>query len=268
MSTTKSEASRLEGDTPAQRLLTLLEVISEKDQFFTLQSMVEETNMPKPTLHRMLQQLESSGMLQREADGRHYSHGRRLQQLAENLLLNDTLRGTRHAILSSLADEIGESCNVTALSHGEVLYLDRVETSAPLRFYLQPGSRVPVHCSASGKLFLAQMTPAQRRRLLCDLPLERFTANTLTDQQALEEEIQHVKQHGYSFDNEEFLPGLLCIAVLASNPTGVSNIGVAVQGPIMRFSHDQALACLPALRRAADAIADLCQEGVSPADQA
>ncbi|WP_417544379.1 IclR family transcriptional regulator [Marinobacter sp.] len=268
MSTTKSDANRLEGDTPAQRLLTLLEVISEKDQFFTLQGMVEETGMPKPTLHRMLQQLENSGMLQREADGRHYSRGGRLRRLAENLLLNDTVRGARHAILTSLVEDIGESCNITALSGGEILYLDRVETPAPLRFYLHPGSRVPVHCSASGKLFLAQMASAQRRRLLADMPLKQFTHNTLIDHQALEQEIETVKQQGYAFDDEEFLPGLLCIAVLASNPTSVSNIGVAMQAPIMRVNREQALSHLPALRRAADAIAAICQEGVPAASSA
>jgi len=267
MSTINSDPTRLEGDTPAQRLLTLLEVISEKDQFFTLQGMVEETGMPKPTLHRMLQQLESSGMLQREADGRHYSRGGRLRRLAENLLLNDTVRGARHAILTSLVEDIGESCNITALSGGEILYLDRVETPAPLRFHLHPGSRVPVHCSASGKLFLAQMTPAQRR-LLADMPLKQFTRNTLTDHQTLEQEIETVKQQGYAFDDEEFLPGLLCIAVLASNPTGVSNIGVAMQAPIIRVNREQALSYLPALRHAADAIAAICQEGVPAASSA
>lgn len=266
MSTTKADPNRLEGDTPAQRLLALLEVISKKDHFFTLQSMVEETGLPKPTLHRMLQQLETSGMLQREADGRHYSKGGRLRRLAENLLLNDTVQGARHAVLAALVEEVGESCNITALSGSEVLYLDRVETPAPLRFYLHPGSRVPVHCSASGKLFLAQMTPAQRRRLLADTPLKKFTRNTLTDHEALEKEIELVKQQGYAFDDEEFLPGLLCIAVLASNPRGISNIGLAIQAPIMRMSRDQALACLPALRRAADAIATICHEGMPSAE--
>ncbi len=140
MSNIKSSGNRLEGGTPTQRLLALLEVISEKDQFVTLQGLVEDTGMPKPTLHRMLHQLEDSGMLQREADGRHYSRGTRLRRLAENLLLNDTIGGARHTILASLVEEIGESCNITALSGSEVLYLDRVETPAPLRFYLHPGS--------------------------------------------------------------------------------------------------------------------------------
>ena len=76
------EPARIDGDTPAMRLFALLEVIAGKDQFFSLQSMVEETGLPKPTLHRMLQQLESAGMIQREGDGRHYSMGLRLRRLA------------------------------------------------------------------------------------------------------------------------------------------------------------------------------------------
>ncbi|PMR72462.1 IclR family transcriptional regulator [Billgrantia endophytica] len=262
MTSSKSDITKLEGDTPAQRLLALLEVIAEKDQFFTLQSMVEETGLPKPTLHRMLQQLETSGMLQREADNRHYSKGSRLRRLAENLLLNDTVHGARHAVLGQLVDEVGESCNITALSGGEVLYLDRVETSAALRFYLHPGSRVPVHCSASGKLFLAQMSPTQRRRLLETLPLKAFTNNTLTDIDALETEIETVRQHGYAFDDEEFLSGLICIAVLAPNPRGRSNLGIAIQAPIMRMTQEQALQCLPALQRAAEAIAAIDRDAM------
>ncbi|WP_337133630.1 IclR family transcriptional regulator, partial [Staphylococcus aureus] len=137
------------------------------------QGLVEETGLPKPTLHRMLQQLEAAGMLQRDGDNRQYGTGVRLRRLAENLLLNNTVQGARHAVLRRLVEEVGESCNITALSGNEVLYLDRVETTAPLRFYLHPGSRVPVHCSASGKLFLAQLSPTQRKRLLAHVPLEQ-----------------------------------------------------------------------------------------------
>nr|WP_300310771.1 IclR family transcriptional regulator [Halomonas sp.] len=262
MTTSRLDARSIEGDTPAQRLLALLEVIAEKDQYFTLQSLVDETGMPKPTLHRMLQQLENSGMLQREADNRHYSKGTRLRRLAETLLLNDTVQGARHAVLAELVREVGESCNITALAGAEVLYLDRVETSAPLRFYLHPGSRVPAHCSASGKLFLAQMSPSQRRRLLAEVPLTSFTRNTITDIDALEAEIEEVRQQGYAFDDEEFLPGLLCIAVLAPNPSGVSNVGLAIQAPIMRMDRQRALECLPVLERAAAAIARINQGAV------
>lgn len=249
---------RIDGDTPTLRLFSLLEIIARKDQFFTLQGLVEETGLPKPTLHRMLQQLESAGMLQREGDGRHYSTGVRLRRMAEDLLLNNTVHGARHAVLRKLVEEIGESCNITALSGSEVLYLDRVETPAPLRFYLHPGSRVPAHCSASGKLFLAQMSTGQRRRLLEPAPLEQYTARTITDLDALEREIATIKDEGYAVDNEEFLPGLFCIAVLVPAPAGRrSNTGIAVQAPLMRISRDKAMQFLPALRRAAAAIAKI-----------
>lgn len=255
------------GDTPTLRLFALLEVIAERDQSFSLQGLVDETGLPKPTLHRMLQLLESAGLLQREGDGRHYSTGVRLRRLAENLMLNSTHHGARHAVLRHLVEELGESCNITALSGNEVVYLDRVETAAPLRFYLHPGSRVPAHCSASGKLLLSQMTPAQRQRLLGHAPLESYTPRTLTRLDALEREFKRVARDGYALDNEEFLPGLLCVAVLVPVADGRSNLCVAAQAPTVRITKDRALAMLPALQRAAAALANIEGQSVPASRQ-
>jgi DNA-binding IclR family transcriptional regulator len=251
----KTSATKTEGNTPTLRLLGLLEVIAQRDRLITPQELIEETGLPKPTVHRMLQQLEAASILQRNGDNRHYSTGLRLRRLAENLLMNSTIHGGRHAVLSRLVAEIGESCNITALSGNQVLYLDRVETTAPLRFYLHPGSRVPVHCSATGKLFLSQMSPAQRRRLLAHSPLERFTDNTLTSPAALEAEIERIRCDGFAIDNEESLPDLLCVAVIVPSATGRSNLSVAAQAPITRLAPDKATSLLPALREAAHAIA-------------
>ena len=253
----------LNGDTPTLRLFALLEMIASKDQFFSLQGLAEETGIPKPTLHRMLQQLESAGLLERSGDSRQYGTGVRLRKLAENLLLNDTFHGARHGVLRSLVNEIGESCNLTALSGSEVMYLDRVETPAPLRFYLHSGSRVPVHCSASGKLFLAGMTSSQRQRLLSHSSLEAFTPKTLTDLDALEEEIKQVRRQGFALDNEEFLPGLLCVAVLVPSTSGRSNFCLAVQAPIMRLTPEKALDLLPALHRAANALSHIERDAIN-----
>uniref|UniRef100_UPI00271529C7 IclR family transcriptional regulator n=1 Tax=Aquitalea sp. ASV15 TaxID=2795104 RepID=UPI00271529C7 len=157
----------------------------------------------------------------------------------------------------------GESCNITALSGSEVLYLDRVETPAPLRFYLHPGSRVPAHCSASGKLFLAQMSPSQRRRLLEHVQLTRYTEHTLTDLAALEGELERVKRDGYACDDEEFLPGLFCLAVLVPVAGGKSNTGIAIQAPVMRLTAEKALSLLPALQRAAAALARIEEQAAA-----
>ncbi len=249
--------TELSGDTPTLRLFSLLELIASKDQLFTLQGLVETTGMAKPTLHRMLQQLESAGLLIRENNGRHYGVGARMRRMAESLLLNDTHHGARHSVLRSLVEELGESCNLTTLSGNEIVYLDRVETLEPLRFTLHPGSRVPAHCSASGKIIMSQLAPAQRRRLLEAAPLKKYTPNTVTDVDQIEEELKQVRRDGYAIDDQEFLPGLVCAAVLVPSSSGISNLGIAVQAPVMRLTPDKALRVLPALRRAADAIGEV-----------
>jgi IclR family acetate operon transcriptional repressor len=264
-SITEPDELKIDGNTPTMRLFALLEVIARKNQFFSLQSLVEELGLPKPTLHRMLQQLESAGMIQRDGDGRQYSTGLRLRRMAENLLLNNTVHGARHAALRQLVEEVGESCNITSCTGNEVVYLDRVETLAPLRFYLHPGSRVPVHCSASGKLFLAQMTPSQRRRLLAHTSLVRYTDKTLVTMDQVEAEIERVRRDGYAVDNEEFLPGLVCVAVLVPVEDGKSNIAVAIQAPTLRMTVEKSLQCLPALHRAANALAAIETENGRPA---
>ncbi len=256
--------SGVSGDTPTLRLFALLELIAGKDQFVSLQSLVEETELPKPTVHRMLQQLEAAGLLVRQGDNRQYGTGARLRRLAENVLLNATQHGARHGVLRDLVDELGETCNVTALSGNEVIYLDRVETPEPLRFALHPGSRVPVHCSASGKMLLSQLSPAQRRKLLAHAPLRRCTDKTITDLEALEAELKQVKSQGYAIDDEEFLPGLVCAAVLVPTPAPRSNMCVAVQAPTMRLTPDKALRLLPALHRAAAAMGRIETEGAAP----
>jgi DNA-binding IclR family transcriptional regulator len=254
-------AAEVSGETPAIRLFALLELIAAKDRFVSLQGLVEETDLPKPTLHRMLAQLEGAGLLVRQADGRHYGIGTRLRRFSESLLLNAAQHGARHAVLSHLVDEIGESCNVTALSGNEVVYLDRVQTPEPLRFYLHPGSRVPIHASASGKMILSQLGAAQRRKLLAHAPLRRYTPNTRTDLDELEAEFTRIRAERYALDDEEYLPGLVCVAVLVPAGDGRSNMCVAVQAPVMRLSAEAAPDLLPPLRRAAEAIADVETEG-------
>lgn len=269
----RSNVVELADETPTIRLFSLLEAIASKDRLVSLQGLVETTGLPKPTVHRMLQQLEGAGLLQREGDGRHYGTAARLRRLAENLLQNDSHHGARHVVLRQLVEEIGESCNITALAGGEVVYLDRVETPAPLRFHLHPGSRVPAHCSASGKIFLAQMSAAQRHRLLANAPLERYTAATLTDLDQLELELKRVRRNGFALDDEEFLPGLLCAAVPVPSAGGRSHLCVAVQAPAIRLDAAKARQLLPALQRAALALsridadpasADNPKEGIAP----
>lgn len=243
--------------TPTVRIFLFLEAIARMSCYFTLQEIVNETGLPKPSVHRVLQQLEAAGIVQRDGDERHYALAPRMRRIANDLLARDSLYAARHAVLRELREAVGESCNLTSFQGGEVLYLDRVETMAPLRFFLQQGSRVPAHCSATGKLFLSQLPPRQQKHLIEAAPLERYTANTLVSPKALHEEMVRIKKCGYAIDNEEFLPGLVCFAVLVPSAERLSHLGVAMQGPSMRLPVNTVDKYLPALRKAAQALAKL-----------
>lgn len=241
---------------PALKAFSLLETIAAMDHAPTLAELTETANLPKPTLHRWLTMLEGAELVRRMPDGRRYELAARSTALAFAILSNNPGSTQRHQILQRVARDLGESCNLTVLQGSEVMYLDRVEAAAPLRVAFQKGSRVPAHCSASGKIFLAMMPPGKRSRLLGTLNLERHTANTLTDPEALDAELGRIRRQGYAFDDEEYLSGLFCIAVPILDRTGRDCLAaLALQAPVVRLSRDNAAERLPVLRSAAEALA-------------
>ena len=240
---------------PGLRLLDLLDLLSRQEQPLALPEVVALCGWPKPTVHRMLGQLEAGGWLVREPDGRRYALAARTLRLAEAALSTSTRQGVRHAVLRQLVAEVGESCNLTALSGADVVYLDRVEAAFPLRLDLQPGTRVPLHCSASGKLFLAAMPTRQRQALIDSLPLTRYTAHTLSQREALEAELQRIRHDGYAVDAEEFVEGLVCVAVpVRGADQRPVRCALALQAPSARMDLNQARQQLPKLLAAATAL--------------
>lgn len=241
---------------PGLRLFDLLEVLVREGRPLTLAEAVAASGWPKPTVHRLLGQLEAGELLAREPDGRRYAVAPRLLRLSESALAGSTQQGVRHAVLRQLVADVGESCNLTALSGAEVVYLDRIESAFPLQFNLRPGTRVPIHCSASGKLLLAHLPAAQRNALLDGLPLARYTTTTLDSREALEAEFRRIRKNGYSVDAEEFVEGLVCVAVpVPAQHGGTPRCAVALQAPVARMSLAQAIERLPRLQAAAQALA-------------
>jgi DNA-binding IclR family transcriptional regulator len=241
---------------PALKAFSLLETIAAMDHAPTLAELTEAANLPKPTLHRWLAMLEGAELIRRLPDGRHYELAARATSLAFAILSNNPGSTQRHQILERVVRNLGESCNLTILEGGEVMYLDRVEATLPLRVTFQKGSRAPAHCSASGKMFLAMMSPARRARLLTTLVLDRYTPNTIVDPAGLEAEIGLIRRQGYALDDEEFLSGLFCVAVPIIDKTRRECVAaLALQAPVVRLSRKNAGERLPTLHAAAEALA-------------
>ncbi len=240
------------------RALEVLEALVSADRPMTIADIMAATALPKATVHRLCALLERDGFLVPEVGGKGLSLGHRSRALALGVMAMGGVDAFRHRVLVEVSREIGETCNLTVPQGSEILYVDRVETEWPLRTQLPVGSRVPLHCTASGKLYLSSLPAARRRKLIASLPLEAHTPTTITGLARLTDEIDAIRRDKVGIDNEEFVTGMVAAAVPITDARGRMAAMLAVHAPVIRMDVDAVLAQVPALRRAAEKIsADL-----------
>lgn len=236
----------------SERSLRVLGAVAAAGQALSLATLCEVLQLPKPTVHRLCAQLMASGFLIRGIDERSFAAGPALRRLALDTLNNGGIAGLRKEVLSELVAEVGETCNFTTLDGSRVLYIDRVEADWPLRLALDIGSHVPLHCTASGKLLLAAAPPSQRETLLTQITLQRYSRTTITSLRALRAELEEIERLGYATDREEFIAGMIAVAVPVSDAQGRVRAALAVHAPSVRMSLEQAIRASPTLKRAAE----------------
>jgi DNA-binding IclR family transcriptional regulator len=228
---------------------------------------ISSVKLPKATAYRLVDWFISQGYLSREPGRRRLIVGPKLTNLAFGALSSSMRHDTPHVVLQRLVHTLNETCNIGTILNGEVVYLDRVEAEHwPLRLHYSIGSRVPLHCSAIGKLYLALAPSARRRRLLQSLELRRFTDNTITDSVRLAAELRQIRKEQVSFDRQEYLVGVVCMAVPVTGKNGEMLAALAIQAPEARMSVQTARRHLPALRNAASELAEIFQDKISKAE--
>jgi DNA-binding IclR family transcriptional regulator len=242
------------------RLLLVLEEVARVGVPVTPTEVNAHLGLPKPTIHRLFATLEDEGFLQRDIDGRAYSPGRRLRAMATGVLSSLRIRAARLAVLRKLSDEVGETCNIALPDRDSMIYLERVETEWPLRIQLPVGTTVPFYCTASGKMYLSTLPKTHLARYATSDPLARKTDNTITDPDDLIRAATKVRRDGYAVDNEEFMDGMIAIAVpiLDGNDRLVATL--SFHAPTIRFTVEKAMGYLPALRSAAADLSSLLRD--------
>lgn len=236
------------------RTILLLREVADAVEPITANEISERTGLPKATVYRLCEQLLGAGLIRRQLGGRGYVSGPKLVDLAQSVLASRSVYVTRHAILTRLAKEIGETCNLVAPEGGGMVYWDRVETEWPLRLQLPVGSRVPLHATASGKMYLASLPVAQCSRLLKEIDLKPHTTNTITEPEVLQQHLLETRKRGYSLDNEEFIQEMTAIAVPVLDQQKRYVASLAVHAPKSRMTIEQAKSYVGALKEAASHI--------------
>jgi DNA-binding IclR family transcriptional regulator len=242
------------------RSFAILEHVAGSRAPVDVLDIISAVKLPKATAYRMVDWFLTQGYLAREPGRRRLIVGPKLTNLAFGALSSSMRHDMPHVVLQRLVHTLNETCNIGTLLNGEVVYLDRVEAEHwPLRLHYTIGSRVPLHCSAIGKLFLALAASLRRRRLLQSLELRRFTANTITDSTRLDAELRQIRKERVSFDREEYLVGVICMAVPVIGKNGEMLAALAIQAPEARMNVQMARRHLPALRNAAAELAGIFQ---------
>lgn len=248
----------------ALRAFALLEIVVNAPGPMSLDDITLALRLPKPSVFRILNMLNGADLLRREPTSKRYTVGPRLSAFAVDLWRSSLLRLQWHRALEDAVAQIGESCNLTLLENNQVLYLDRVETAHPLRLHLETGTRVPLHCTASGKLFLSAMSRTQARQVLGSEPYARFTSKTIVTFAALEADLAKVCKTGIGTHDGERFDDSVAIAVPVPGPDGEFFAAVAVHAPSSRASIKSCMRFVPVLQQAAASIAATLAKPAAP----
>ncbi|WP_370232558.1 IclR family transcriptional regulator [Cognatishimia sp.] len=223
------------------RTLLILEILGKSDRALSATQINDQLGLPKQTVHRLCTTLEESGFLTRPGNAKKFQVARRLRDLGAGLLHNSRDHIARHQILKEVAEEVRETVNYAVPDKSGMSYLDRVETDWPFRIQLPVGTSVPFHCTASGKTFLASLTPKNREAMIASLDLRKMTQGTRTNPQTLLQELRDIRKKGYALDQEEFMDGMIAIAVPVLDPLGRFIAAVAYHGPTQRMTLAEAV---------------------------
>jgi len=147
------------------------------------------------------------------------------------------LRYIAHPVCEHLAAQTGETATFELLIGDDIVPIEQVTASTSLVSINWLGRRYPVHCTASGKVFLAFAPEAVRERLLVQ-PLERLTPHTITDRSALEAQLEEARRSGVAHTHEELEVGVDAIAAPVHGPDGDVVAAVDVSGPSHRLQAD------------------------------
>lgn len=234
--------------TVSDRVTAILKSVGLSQGGISMPSLIQDTGVVKPTLHRLIGQLKEAKYVAEDDDGL-IIPGSKFIQVAIFSSQANLRRVQRESILMGLSKELGETCGISIPGEGHMLYYDRVEANWPLQVRIPLNFKAPYWATASGKLYLSSLSKSNRLSLLSGANFEKFAKNTLTDFDQLELEVKLIKQRGYSLDNEELIDGMVALAVPILNARGVYLASLFCHCPLIRKNTDDLLNTLPILKR-------------------
>lgn len=195
-------------------------------------------NLHKSTVSRILNTLEAEGFVSQNPETKKYRLGVGLVSLAGVALGRLNVRGVSQPHLNGLVEVSQETVNVVLQDGRECVNVERVASPKQIRYVGWIGRRMPLHCTAAGKVILAFMLQPERDTLL-DRPLTRYTSQTVTDKFRMELDLNYVCRRGYAIVHEEFEEEFSAIAAPVFNHSRKVAGVISISGPTFRMGPGQ-----------------------------
>ena len=224
------------------RTLMLLEALGEAGEPMTATDLGRKVGLAKQTAQRLCTTLESEGFLIRHGNSKKFLPARRARNMSAGLLFASRAHIARRQVLEDVARQVSETVNFVVPEETGMSYLDRVETDWPFRVQFPIGSNVPFHCTASGKTFMASLPPKARHSFVEGIDLSAQTDQTHTTTSSLLEDLAVTAKRGFALDQEEFIDGMVAIAVPVRDSDGRFVAALAFHGPVQRITIESAIA--------------------------
>ncbi|CCU80673.1 Transcriptional regulator, IclR family [Halanaerobium saccharolyticum subsp. saccharolyticum DSM 6643] len=221
------------------RALDILELIVGNEKGMGVTEISRELDIHKSTVYRLLDTLKFRGYLEKNADSHKYIAGIKLFELSSSVLNDIDSRIRVRPYLEELMQKTEETVHLGILDAGEIIYLDKVESTATIRMYSQVGKRAPVYSTSLGKTIMAQMPENKVREILEEKGMEAKTKNTITDIDEFLSHLKKVKKQGYAVDDEEQEKDIRCIAGPIFNHRGDVVASFSISAPISRMPKER-----------------------------
>lgn len=222
------------------RLVVILDCFTKDKWSWSLAELSARLGLPKSTLHRFLVGLEVHGILRRgDEDGR-WRLGHQLFVWGSLAVESIGLREVAAPIMRELADQTGETVLLTEYHAREVVCIEKVEASHPVRLALRVGAVRFPHAGASSKVLMAYLPDAEVRAIIYEKALPRLCERTITDPDELLAELAHIRERGYADSYEETDVGAWGIATPIWDWRGEVVAALGIAGPTVRYCQPQA----------------------------
>ncbi len=230
------------------KAIDILEVLkSAGHNGMGITAIAEAAGLNKSTVHRIILALTKRDYAIRNDETKKYKLGFKMSQFGGALLDSLDVRTIANPYLVELGRTVGETIHLVQLDGNQGVYIDKIDSPHSVGLQSFIGKRVMLHCNASGKVMLAYMDITKREQILNEAGMPRRTPRTITERDALEEELHTIKELGYAWNKSEDRDDVVSIAAPVLDSKHNLVCAVAVAGPKYRFTEDIASKAIPSL---------------------